>query len=75
MNAANQGPGRKSLAVVWAVGVIVGVVVAVATSDVILGVICGAPCVVIGVGLLRLWTGGSAASSSSSGKSRGSRTA
>jgi hypothetical protein len=45
------------MAAVWALGVVVGVIVAVLTSDVILGVIAGAPCVAIGVGLLRLWVG------------------
>jgi hypothetical protein len=52
-----QAPSRTAMTVVWAVAVVIGVVVALATSDVILGIIAGAPCVAIGVGLLRLWNG------------------
>jgi hypothetical protein len=43
--------------VAWVVGVLIGIVVALATSDVVLGVIAGAPCVFIGVNLVRLWAG------------------
>ena len=52
-----QAPSRTAMTAIWSVAVAIGVVVAFATSDVVLGVIAGAPCVVIGVGLLRLWTG------------------
>ena len=58
MTGTDRGPSRTALAAAWAVGVLVGLVVGVLTSDVILGIIAGAPCVVIGVGLLRVWTGG-----------------
>ena len=46
-----------AVAAVWAVGVLVGVVVGGPTSDVIVEVIAGVAGVVIGNGLLRLWTG------------------
>ena len=48
---------RSALLVAWVVGVLIGIVVALATSDVVLGVIAGAPCVFIGVNLVRLWAG------------------
>ncbi len=58
MTGTEQGPSRTAYAVAISIGVVIGVVVAVLTSDVILGVIAGAPCVAIIVGLQRLWTGG-----------------
>lgn len=58
MTRTDQGPSRTAYAVAIGVGVVIGFVVAVMTSDVILGVIAGAPCVAIIVGLQRLWTGG-----------------
>lgn len=57
MTRTVPGPRRTALVAVWAVGVLVGVGGAVLTSDVIVGVIAGAAGVVIGNGLLRLWTG------------------
>jgi hypothetical protein len=61
MNETHPGPSRGAVAAVWAVAAVIGVVVGLLTSDVILGVIAGAPCVAIGTGLLRLWTGGGTA--------------
>ena len=57
MTRTDQAPSRNAMAAVWGIALLIGIVVAVVTSDVILGVIAGAPCVAIGVGLLRLWTG------------------
>lgn len=57
MNREAQAPSRAAMAAVWAAAVVIGMVVGLATSDVILGIIAGAPCVAIGVGLLRLWGG------------------
>jgi len=54
----DHDPSRTAYATASVIGVVVGVVVAILTSDVILGVIAGAPCVAIIVGLQRLWTGG-----------------
>lgn len=56
MGRAERGE-RPTTVVVWAVAVLVAVAVAVLTRDVILGVIAGAPCAVIGLGLVRLWNG------------------
>jgi hypothetical protein len=58
MTRTDQGPSRAAYATAIGIGVAIGVVVAVLTSDVILGVIAGAPCVAIIVGMHRLWTGG-----------------
>jgi hypothetical protein len=57
MTRAEQRPSRTAMTAIWSIGILVGVVVAAVTSDVVLGVIAGAPCVAIGVGLLRLWAG------------------
>ncbi|HET7311180.1 MAG TPA: hypothetical protein VFJ17_07630 [Mycobacteriales bacterium] len=58
MTRTDQGPSRTGYAAAIVIGVALGAVVATLTSDVILGVIAGAPCVAIIVGLQRLWTGG-----------------
>ena len=60
MIRSDAGPSRTALVSAWGIGVVVGVVVGVLTKDVILGFIAGAPTVVLGVQLLRLWYGGTA---------------
>jgi len=57
MNREGQTPSRAAMAALWAAAIVIGIVVGLATSDAILGIIAGAPCVAIGVGLLRLWGG------------------
>ena len=60
MAGTDQGPSRVVIGMLTGIGVALGLLVMLLTSDVILGLIAGSALIAISVGLVRLWTGGSA---------------